>query len=1115
MAATPSLLINLPKPTSGERTLANMRTIILGGETASPGLLGSCIDAGIETFVAYGLSETTSMGTIHRVEREPYLGKINPSIVGPFRNESAIYLIDENSTQILEENVDGEILIGGAGVAKGYFNDEVRTETHFIHWKGLRVFKTGDYGRWVRGPDGTRVLEFVGRRDRFVKSRGFTVNLDRDVEQQLYLAGMSLGVKSVHSVATKAGIMAVVTPSSVDTNLLLKNARKSMFSHCIPLRVEAVDEIPLSTSGKAYSQKILDNFDTIQDGNSDNAHVDTNPCTTGSSDIAGVEDHIKLSKFLGTAARVLGYPDEAPCRINGMDSFIGLGGTSLLAIKFVSELRKLELHICVRDLLSDQTLSEVAKRASLAIPPNPAARWLTEDLSIARTMAGLRTKACVNLGYDESKFDIGPLTSLQLELSIPTLSDATMNINQVKLKYGREHTAMAEKAWSTVWKIEPVFRTEVSLAIGSGAHIVHKEEIRRPKFLTYVSRKEYEAAVAHADLSVGLGCRLDFISYRPECADKEPGLNGRRFEEREELTVVLTVHHSLMDGSSLEILFENVEQVSKGRLLECKDSSIDANLALISTQRTYDQLARSFFGTYLRDVPVENTASMSRQWRKQRSQTCTAWLTPSVSTEAITNFARKISVSAACIYYCAWAMAISAFEGSDDVVVGSVFSNRTAQMGNERTMGLYMATLPLVFHFWAKSTVESCLKQTMDDMAKMREFAWARSDQVGIGHRLQNILALQFPLPDEGASPPTLRAETFENSDFPLSILVEADGHLRMLYDNHQFDQARIQRIGEHFKYALCSILNEKYIGDCMKINRLHERLLAEADFNRDQERVETVKIALEQSADRFSGLPALENCHGDVLSYKELDDLSNAVAHHINRNLSHVKVVAVFGDGTIQWVISILGILKTGRTFVPIDPKWSIDRRNTVCHESGATVLLFPNDSEESTASSATELEFLCAGRMLNGEFGENNFSRLPGTTTADDDLVAVYTSGSTGIPKGIPLTNRGILALLRSCPEATMFAAPGRRIAQFMSPAFDYCNIEIFGTLLHGATLVLRDPRDPYAHLSRVDTATITPSVLTVLNPDDYPNLEIVSRLGMLNKTTGLICLTDIFHG
>jgi hypothetical protein len=466
MAATPSLLINLPKPTSGERILANMRTIILGGETASPDLLGSCIDAEIEMFVAYGLSETTSMGTIHRVEREPYSGKINPSIVGPFRNESAIYLIDENSTQILEENIDGEILIGGAGVAKGYFNDEIRTEAHFIHWKGLRVFKTGDYGRWVRGPDGTRVLEFIGRRDRFVKSRGFTVNLDRDVEQQLYLAGMSLGVKSVHSVATKAGIMAVVTPSSVDTTLLLKNARKTMFSHCIPLRLEAVDEIPLSTSGKAYSQKILDNFDTIQDGNSDDSHVGTNPFTTLSSNNADeAEDHIKLSKILGTAARVLGYPDEAPRRINGMDSFTGMGGTSLLAIKFISELRKLKLHVCVRDLLSDQTLSEVAKRASLAIPPN---------LSIARTLAGLRTKACVDLGYDESKFDIGPLTSLQLELSIPTLSDATMNINQVKLRYDREHTAMAEKAWSTVWKIEPVFRTEVSLAIGSGAHIVHK-----------------------------------------------------------------------------------------------------------------------------------------------------------------------------------------------------------------------------------------------------------------------------------------------------------------------------------------------------------------------------------------------------------------------------------------------------------------------------------------------------------------------------------------------------------------------------------------------------------------------------------------------------------------
>lgn len=61
-------------------------------------------------------------------------------------------------------------------------------------------------------------------------------------------------------------------------------------------------------------------------------------------------------------------------------------------------------------------------------------------------------------------------------------------------------------------------------------------------------------------------------------------------------------------------------------------------------------------------------------------------------------------------------------------------------------------------------------------------------------------------------------------------------------------------------------------------------------------------------------------------------------------------------------------------------------------------------------------------------------------------------------------------------------------------MSPAFDYCNMEIFSALLHGVTLVLRDPSDPYAHLSRVNTATITPSVLAVLDVNQFPNLEIV---------------------
>ncbi|KAL5413008.1 hypothetical protein PMIN04_009618 [Paraphaeosphaeria minitans] len=1045
------------------------------------------------------------MGTIHRVERDPTTGRINPFLVGPFMDESPIYLLDQNLTQVLDEGVDGEIVIGGDGVAKGYYKDEPKTGVNFMDWKGLRIYKTGDYGRWVRGPSGDRLLEFVGRRDRFTKSRGFSVNLDRDVEEKLYLTGMSLGVKSVHAVATETGIIAVVTPSSIDTTLLLKQAQETMCSYCLPYRIEAIEDFPLSSSGKAQSQTILHIISSLDDENAVKTAMSS--ATTGRFEIPktrATADDRKLIDILCAAAEVLGYSGGKSREIKGEDTFIGVGGSSLLAIKLVSVLRRLKIHLSVKDLFMCRTFSDIAKCASTAVPPDPTARWIAEDPLTARNIADLRAKACSRLGYANDKFDIGPLTSLQLELAMPTLANEAISVNQAKLSYSYEYIDMAEKAWTAVWRAEPVFRAEISLAIGSGAQILHKEAIRKPTIKIFDKREEYEAAVKHASMSVGLGCRLDFIHYGQPSVPTGNG-SGTDFRgEKSELTVVLTIHHSLMDGCSLEFLLENVERASKGRPLTRSPSSIDANLGLIAIQRMNDLHARSFFRNYLKDVPVENKAVERYRMAMRKKQTdmvhqqTNAWFAPSVSIEAVNDFSRKICVSAACVYYCAWAMAISAYERSDNVVIGAVFSNRTAQPGYERTIGPYMATLPLIFSLKADEAVKDQLQRTMDNIVRLRDFSWARSDQIGIGHRLGNILALQLPLPDEKSSPPPYRVETLENSDFPLTMLIEANGQLRMLYDNRQFDSAVVQRISEHFKYALHSITKETRIGDCMKINNLHERLLADADFTTTGTREETVKSALERSVDRFCGHAALEDCSGTSLTYGELDHMSNAIAHHINDNLPDGKAVAVLGDGTIRWVISIAGILKTGRAYVPLDPKWSIDRRATVCDESGATALLLPSKVQEPESPVTPGLKIFFADGILNGEYGPNTFTRLPNTISTDDNLVVVYTSGSTGTPKGIPLTNRGILALLQGCPEPTMFAGPGRRIAQFMSPAFDYCNIELFSTLLHGATLVLRDPRDPFTHLRKVNTATITPSVLSVLKPDDYPNLELIYSTG-----------------
>src|SRR5438045_46242 len=127
-------------------------------------------------------------------------------------------------------------------------------------------------------------------------------------------------------------------------------------------------------------------------------------------------------------------------------------------------------------------------------------------------------------------------------------------------------------------------------------------------------------------------------------------------------------------------------------------------------------------------------------------------------------------------------------------------------------------------------------------------------------------------------------------------------------------------------------------------------------------------------------------------------------------------------------------------------------------------------------------------------------------------------FTSGSTGKPKGVICSHEGLVAFQRD-PEVRLFAEPGRKISQVMSPAFDGSIHEIFSSLSYGATLVLANSAHPFAHLRLVDSAILTPSIAKVLVPDDFPKLTNVSYTpSLISKTkvnfSRYIWLENLFH-
>ncbi|KAL7952874.1 non-ribosomal peptide synthetase [Trichoderma compactum] len=988
VAATPSILSTFMESSSDTNIFNHVHTIILGGETAKQELLGSLLDAGVRVLIGYGATETTSMGSIHVVTRDPETKAINPLLIGGSIGESPIQLVSSDHQLIEDDFAEGEIFIAGDGLSRGYYKDEAKTNSNFVYWNSTRVYKTGDYGRWIPNPEGGRLIEFRGRKDRIVKNGGFLVNLDRDVENTLSHVGMSLGVISVCAAVTEDGIVAVVTPESVDTVALLAKARQSMSTYCIPYRIEAVEKFPTSSNGKVQHRKVLEVISATDGKTSPNKSVAMPlPPASQQPDLKTMAEEERLSKILDAASNFFGFSGDGLKRIQGSDSFLKLGGSSLLAFKLASALRQRNLKISPKDLFSGRTFQEIAKYSSITTiaEEGPLLSLADERSAVAHKLASLRCQAQSILALESDSFDI------------------------VKLSYTSEYASMIERAWRAVWQAEPVFRTE----------------------LFFNNSADYEGAVQKADINVGLGCSLEFIV--------------------------------LMDGLSLQVLLANVEHAARGRQIPRSLSSIEAYLELISIQQKKDAHAKGFFSEYLRkmqladnqrkkpDIAIGGNTSLA-------SPNNSILFGPSVGSGEVAHFASRTCVSPACIYYTAWAMAMSTFENKSTVVIGSVFSNRASHPEFHNIIGLYMSTLPLVVSIDANETVYQLLQKTMGDILSLGEYAWARSDQVGIGSHMSSLVALQPPLPDENSQPPAIRAESLENSEFLLSLLIESNGEFRILYNSGVFGESAIRRLGGHFKQALRGVLNHTLVGECMRLNVIQETVYLQAEKARIKQSEQTVKTALEESIDRFQDYIAIED----------------------------------FG-----WLLGLLGILKTSRTFVPLDPKWSMERKMMVLEASKAAAIVVPNSTQQNEVPMVAAKRALAIDQMLSAVSSDERATRLPDTGHADSVLVYIFTSGTTGAPKGIPTTHRSFLAF-QSNPEATMFAAPGRRIAQFMSPAFDACNEEIFSALLHGATIVLRDPLDPYAHLLKVNTVTMTPAVLSVLEPEQYPNLEIIYSTG-----------------
>lgn len=1050
LASTPSILATLPLPTEAFNPYRFVHTVLLGGETPPQHLLQPWLDHKVKILNAYGPTETTCASVMQIVEYNDKSRCIRSSVIGASMPQCPAFIISQDLELISDEEVDGEIVITGVSLAKGYLNDPALTADRFLDWRDTRMYRTGDQGRWVRNNDGNLAIEFRGRTDRVVKNRGFLLNLEADVEDAIRKLDDS--IKAVHATLYRGRLIVLLTPPTADIAALRQRMKQTLSAFQIPDRVEAWEDFPLSANGKTDAHAIHSMLLELNENN--------NAQSTVSNEVA--QDKTLQEVVACCMADVLGLSSSV--QLLGDSNFFSLGGNSLAAMSLSSLCRQQGVIVTTHDIYAHQTLEKLSGLAMLVTDGNDSTIHVQQasDATIE-----LRSQVREELGLSDEEFECGPLTPLQLHLILPTLACDGKNTNQMRISYDLKHVAQICKAWRYICEREAVFRTEMRLDIGTGVQIVRTSaKPTLPSEHIFSRRDDYENSIREASLEVGIGSRVDFLIF-------DPG-NG----EFGEMTIVWTVHHALLDGYSLALIMEKIEQAAKGSFATPNPSFMDAAIGLVRIQTERDTEARQFWHDYLQDIrpcPRSDLYQMEISSKAQELRVCLA-----DHKDALIKAAAKNAVTLATLYYTAWGTAIASRTGTRSPVVGSVFIDRETQPSQVTAIGPMISTLPLKVHLDPHLTIKDQLKRTMNEFARIREYVWSSPEQIGLP--LDNLLAIQDCYPEYENVVPFRRIGFFENTDFPLSLLVEKNATIRLVYDESVNDRAEMEQILDRFVTTLLGFLDAKISSD--KVTGANDPLLLEGI---------TIKTAFESSADLYWDLTALED-PDSALSYRELERLANIVAHSLLSHGGTARCIAIHADGSMNWIVGILAILKASCTYCPLDPAYTTERRASVYERSGSSLLLLPNHEQSEHIFSSDIPTVVVQDVLDKAETSEAVSSRPRGTAEPASDALIVFTSGTTGVPKGVPISHRGLLAL-QSNKEARMFASPGTRIAQFMSPAFDYCANEIFSALLHGATLVLRDSNNLYDHLRRVDVATITPSVLNALSPEDYPDLKMVS--------------------
>ncbi len=1032
----------------------SLRLVIFGGEALEPASLGPWIerhgDACPTLVNMYGITETTVHVTHRPLRREDAAEGLG-SVIGRAILDLSLHVLDR-SFQPVPVGVAGEICVGGEGVAQSYLNRPALTAERFVPDpfggnRGARLYRSGDLAR--RLPDGD--LEYLGRIDHQVKVRGFRIELG-EIEAALsrHPAVREAVVLARPVAGAEPRIVAyVVAGEGAEPSLgeLRELAAASLPDYMLPSALMVLPSLPLTAHGKVDRRALPEPERTAVE-------------------IDRVEPRTELERLLASLFCQTLHLESVSIH----DDFFALGGSSISGAVLVNQLQE-----ALGQPLQVVVIFETPTVAGLAA-------WLEREHPHLST-AGAPPLA----SYDWTPGEAIPLSFAQERLWFLDQLDgagATYNIPSALRLTGRLDVPALQGTLTEIVRRHAALRTSFAALDGRPAQVIAPSALfslpvvdlaalGRERGEAEARRLAAEDAVRPFDLTRGPLLRATLLRF-----------------DAEEHAVAFNLHHIVGDGWSIGVLTRELTGLyaafAERRLSPLPELPVQyADYA--RWQREWlreEELERqlAFWRGALTDAAVlQLPTDRPRPPVQTFRGAAHAFMLPPELAGALTSLGQSRSATLFMTLLAALAVLLRRWTGQDDVSIGSPVAGRN-RVQLEGLIGLFVNTLvlrndlsgdPAFCDLLARvreATVAAFAHQDVpfekivEKVQPGRDLS--RTPLFQVLFVLQNVAAGVLRLPNLTLAPFPSGAEVAAKVDFTLAVTEGPAGLFGQLdYNVDLFEATTVERMAGHLETLLHGIVAEpdRPLSDLPLLTQAERhQLLDEWVRGTAVPRADSVERLFAEQVARTPGGLAL--VFGDErIKYSELDELSDRLAGRLRGLGVGPEVrVAVALKRSPELIVAFLGVLKAGGAYVPIDPSYPTERIEWMLADSGVRVVVTdPHPRPLSHPHSLPPGEGRILVTMpLPPSPGGLGVRMGEGGQGGEGSAYVIYTSGSTGRPKGVVALDTG-LATFSLAMASSLGLGPGDRFLQFASPSFDASAVQIFPTLLSGATLVLHpDP-------------------------------------------------------